>query len=89
MNGDCGDVVVEEVVDNDVFSMETGGDRDGGSMVAVVDDFFDPRCNSVNVGSFAGVDYFEKQVDCPSFVSNQGKFFDASEENLMGWLMGF
>ncbi|CAL5378258.1 unnamed protein product [Camellia sinensis] len=79
-NGDVV-VVVEEVVDDDVFGMETGGeDRDGGSVVAVVDDFFDPRCESVSVGSSAGVDDFGKQVGCPSFVSNQGEFFDASED---------
>ena len=37
--------------------METGGeDRDGGSVVAVVDDFFDPRCESVSVGSSAVFD---------------------------------
>ncbi|CAL5329937.1 unnamed protein product [Camellia sinensis] len=78
-NGDVV-VVVEEVVDDGVFGMETGGeDRDGGSVVAVVDDFFDPRCESVSVGSSAGVDDFGKQVGCPSFVSNQGEFFDASE----------
>ncbi|KAL7205593.1 hypothetical protein ACSBR2_018514 [Camellia fascicularis] len=78
-----GDVVavVEEVVDDGVFGMETGGeDRDGGSVVAVVDDFFDPRCESVSVGSSAGVDDFGKQVGCPSFVSNQGEFFDANED---------
>ncbi|KAL7235553.1 hypothetical protein ACSBR1_018947 [Camellia fascicularis] len=78
-----GDVVAvaEEVVDDGVFGMETGGeDRDGGSVVAVVDDFFDPRCESVSVGSSAGVDDFGKQVGCPSFVSNQGEFFDASED---------
>ncbi|KAF5952078.1 hypothetical protein HYC85_010022 [Camellia sinensis] len=79
-NGDVV-VVVEEVVDDGVFGMETGGeDRDGGSVVAVLDDFFDPRCESVSVGSSDGVGDFGKQVGCPSFVSNQGEFFDASED---------
>ncbi|CAL5330395.1 unnamed protein product [Camellia sinensis] len=60
-NGDVV-VVVEELVDDGVCGMETGGeDRDEGSVVAVVDDFFDPRCESVSVGSFAGVDDFGKQ----------------------------
>ncbi|CAL5389427.1 unnamed protein product [Camellia sinensis] len=67
-NGDVV-VVVEELVDDGVCGMETGGeDRDGGSVVAVVDDFFDPRCESVSVGSSAGVDDFGKQGGCPSFL---------------------
>ncbi|KAI7996633.1 Phosphoenolpyruvate carboxylase 2 [Camellia lanceoleosa] len=79
-NGDCGDIiVVKEIVDDDVFGMETGGNKDAGSMVAVVDDFFDLHCGSVSAGSSTGVDDFGKQVECPSFVSNQSGFFDASE----------
>ncbi|THF96670.1 hypothetical protein TEA_000857 [Camellia sinensis var. sinensis] len=52
-------------------------------MVAVVDDFFDPRCDSVSVGSFAGVDDFGKQVECSSFRSNHDEFFDADEVNVL------
>lgn len=82
-SGDCDDeVVVGE--DRQVMFGVGGEDRNGpnGGFDGVVeDDFLDPRCDAVSVGSLTDVEEFGKQVaECRSVVSNQGEFFDADED---------
>ncbi|XP_058191224.1 uncharacterized protein LOC131308326 [Rhododendron vialii] len=85
-SGDCGEVVVGEVVEENLFGEEfvggEGDDLNGGCDEVVDDDFLDPRCEAASVGSTTEVvEECGRQVaECRSVVSNQGEFFDADEE---------
>ncbi|XP_057493128.1 uncharacterized protein LOC130778616 [Actinidia eriantha] len=66
----------EEVLNDELFGVYIGGN--GGSVAEDDGDDYNPGSEAVSVVSSA--DDLGKHVECRSFVSNQGEFFDADED---------
>lgn len=79
-----GGLSLEEEEEEEVGENFVNEDLDGGDGVGEEDEgFFDPRSEAVSVGSEAEAnDLSRNQIECRSFVSAQGEFFDAIDGKL-------
>lgn len=81
----CAGDVDEEVAEDNFFgTTEVGGDRIEG-FEGRNEEFLDPKCDVSIVGSASEA----RGLDCQSFVSAQGDFFDASEGKLFFFLRNY